>query len=314
MTPSNNPNGEPLIYRICDAAGVFHLVAPVNHTHTYQDVPGLAGELNELWSGLNEKANAEDVTKALAGKANAIGGGSPSGGIVVANTAGELIRSPKTITDLENAIAAKQDALTFDTTPTANSTNPVTSGGVKAALDGKTGISRGNNGWVEVKENGEVEIIGDQSVFIGISDMNGVSVTLDNIANLKRALLNPDPTPAANSNNLVTSGGVWVAIQERFQGIVPDVITLGEGDSMRLDELGMTPPSVRRFIIQNNSSSSVPFRDMFESASLPVHISGDETLEVGSNEYVMVSIFRENSSEHVHFNCYFVLLEGIFSE
>ena len=138
MEPNNPDNQQPLIYRIADAAGVFHLVAPVNHTHTYQDVPGLAGELNELWSGLNEKANAEDVTEALAGKANAIGAGSPSGGIVIANTAGELMRSPKTITDLENAIAAKQDALIFDTTPTANSTNPVTSGGVKAAIDDAT--------------------------------------------------------------------------------------------------------------------------------------------------------------------------------
>ena len=138
MEPNNPDNQQPLIYRIADAAGVFHLVAPVNHTHTYQDVQGLSGELNGLWSGLNEKANAEDVTEALAGKANAIVAGSPTGGIVIANTAGELIRSPKTITDLENAIAAKQDALIFDTTPTANSTNPVTSGGVKAAIDDAT--------------------------------------------------------------------------------------------------------------------------------------------------------------------------------
>ena len=138
MEPNNPDNQQPLIYRIADAAGVFHLVAPVNHTHTYQDVPGLAGELNELWSGLNEKANQEDMTHALAGKANAIGAGSPTGGIVIANTAGEIERSNKTITDLEKAIAAKQDALTFDTTPTANSTNPVTSGGVKAAIDDAT--------------------------------------------------------------------------------------------------------------------------------------------------------------------------------
>ena len=36
-----------------------------------------------------------------------------------------------------SALATKQDKLTFDTTPTASSTNPVTSGGVKTALDGK---------------------------------------------------------------------------------------------------------------------------------------------------------------------------------
>lgn len=34
-------------------------------------------------------------------------------------------------------LAGKQDALTFDNTPTEDSTNPVTSGGVKTALDGK---------------------------------------------------------------------------------------------------------------------------------------------------------------------------------
>ena len=33
----------------------------------------------------------------------------------------------------------KQDALTFDSTPTDNSTNPVTSGGVKAYVDANAG-------------------------------------------------------------------------------------------------------------------------------------------------------------------------------
>lgn len=38
---------------------------------------------------------------------------------------------------LTGLISQKQDALTFDSTPTANSTNPVTSGGIKTALDAK---------------------------------------------------------------------------------------------------------------------------------------------------------------------------------
>ena len=37
-----------------------------------------------------------------------------------------------------NQIAGKQDTLTFDTTPTADSTNPVTSGGIKTALNTET--------------------------------------------------------------------------------------------------------------------------------------------------------------------------------
>lgn len=52
-------------------------------------------------------------------------------------TATALTEHEGRLDDLENAIDDKQDALTFDTTPTANSTNPVTSGGIKTALDGK---------------------------------------------------------------------------------------------------------------------------------------------------------------------------------
>ena len=39
--------------------------------------------------------------------------------------------------DLQASLNGKQATLTFDTTPTANSTNPVQSGGIKTALDGK---------------------------------------------------------------------------------------------------------------------------------------------------------------------------------
>src|SRR5574344_1265211 len=40
-------------------------------------------------------------------------------------------------TDLQTALNAKQNTLTFDTTPTLNSTNPVTSGGIYTALETK---------------------------------------------------------------------------------------------------------------------------------------------------------------------------------
>lgn len=40
-------------------------------------------------------------------------------------------------------VASKQDKLTFDTTPTAGSNNPVTSGGVKSALDNKLSLTGG---------------------------------------------------------------------------------------------------------------------------------------------------------------------------
>ena len=42
------------------------------------------------------------------------------------------------IDNLQSTLDSKQDALTFDSTPTADSTNPVTSGGVKAYVDSAT--------------------------------------------------------------------------------------------------------------------------------------------------------------------------------
>ena len=39
---------------------------------------------------------------------------------------------------MRQSIATKQDKLTFDESPTAGSTNPVTSNGIKAAIDAKT--------------------------------------------------------------------------------------------------------------------------------------------------------------------------------
>lgn len=283
MTPSNPDNSQPLIYRICDAAGVFHIVAAVNHTHSQSEVDGLVA--------------------ALAAKANAIPAGSPSGAIVIVGTSGEISRSGKTITDLLNAIAAKQDALTFDSTPTTGSTNPVTSGGVFSELAKKlskvevtdlddlseitdsglyglclntsgahttsfeyflmlversiplitytlissTGYKKRtyhvSNGWVgndwseyvyattEFKPDGieSMSTGGSAKIYTYISDLTGdgrigieledhlgnnveIEITPENIANLVRALANPDSTPTANSDNLVTSGGVKAAI------------------------------------------------------------------------------------------------------
>ena len=75
------------------------------------------------------------------------------------------------------ALDGKQGTLTFDTTPTAGSNNPVTSGGVKTALDGKQ----------------------DALTF--------------------------DSAPTAGSNNPVTSGGVEKAI-------IPTIVFSSELDSL----------------------------------------------------------------------------------
>lgn len=321
MTPSNPTNQQPFIYRVADAAGVFHLVAPVDHTHTISEVAGLESALSTINTTLAAKANAAAV---------------------------------------ETALEGKQNTLTFDSTPTANSTNPVTSGGVKAALDGKTGISRGNNGWVEVKDNGQVEIIGDQSVYIGISDMDGALVTLDNIANLKRALLNPDSTPTANSDKLVTSGGIRTAlngkmpvmtidetptensgnlvssggvkaaldgkantihthIASQVEGVMPYYLTY-DGDSINLDDILTDPHTMQRLIIENASGFQLDMAEgLFTSPTdqLVIHINDTpELFIVEPGDYAMVTIFKVDRGEtaHGHDLCYFAYVEGIFNQ
>lgn len=49
-------------------------------------------------------------------------------------TLGSLVNT----TEMNNALAGKQNTLTFDTTPTTGSTNPVTSGGIATAIQQST--------------------------------------------------------------------------------------------------------------------------------------------------------------------------------
>lgn len=72
--------------------------------------------------------------------ASSLGGGGTSDDITNASTV-----TGSTVSDaletLSGEIATKQDALTFDNSPTSGSSNPVKSGGVYTALQAKAGTS-----------------------------------------------------------------------------------------------------------------------------------------------------------------------------
>lgn len=59
----------------------------------------------------------------------------------VNNAIENAVKNGEVGTAIENAVANKQDKLTFDAAPTADSENPVTSGGVYTALSGKANTS-----------------------------------------------------------------------------------------------------------------------------------------------------------------------------
>lgn len=133
MTPSNPDNQQPLIYRICDALGVFHLVAPVNHTHSQSEIEGLQ-------TALLSKADASSTDAKINGKISRVPTAT-NGNIAEFDDDGNIKDSGKKTSDFADAsttaaaLSGKQDTLVFDSTPTEGSTNPVTSDGVKAADD-----------------------------------------------------------------------------------------------------------------------------------------------------------------------------------
>lgn len=118
---------------------------------------------------------------------------------------------------------AKQSALTFDTTPTANSTNPVTSAGIKAYVD-----------------NATPTITMDDTPTSGSSNSvksSGIYTALQG----KQNTLTFDSTPTASSTNPVTSGGVKTALdlkanqsttytKTEVNALFDDVAYLGDDD------------------------------------------------------------------------------------
>ncbi len=107
----------------------------------------------------------------------------------------------RTVTDSEKTTwNGKQNALVFDTTPTANSANPVTSGGVKTALDGKANNSDIPTALSELTEDSSHRLVSDSE---------------KSTWNNKQAKLTFDTTPTAGSSNPVTSGGVKTALDSK---------------------------------------------------------------------------------------------------
>ena len=163
MTPTNTAI-TPEIKNIADKNGDKHTVIPTQHSHTQSEVEGLTATL----AGKSDTSHTHKLiqyspsasTDGFAGFPVS-GAGSFTIGVLtdksinfqfgptvkasitnsnVDNLARALedpdtsptVNSDKLVTSggVKAALDGKQDALTFDTTPTADSTNPVTSGGV----------------------------------------------------------------------------------------------------------------------------------------------------------------------------------------
>lgn len=160
MTPENLPNGNSIILLVFDALGIPHQVAPLQHSHNYNEVPGLADDLSELWGAMNEKANSEAVNEALEAKAD--------------------------ITTMNNALAGKMPNMPIDNDPEADSRSLVLSGGVAAALEAKAPLASTNVVYYALDGSNYISVNqlftgGNNQVTMVIENIGGNEYPMDDI-------------------------------------------------------------------------------------------------------------------------------------
>ena len=307
MVPNNSAK-TPLIQRIFDSFGSDHTVTPTPHYHSQDEVSGLD-------SALAGKASASDMTTALAAKAdkvanatnnnfaaldgngnlkdsgkkatdfsNSIPSGGPSGAIVIVSNSGQIGRSNKTLSDL-------MPATTIDTTPIADSDHLVTSGGVKAALDGKR------------------TLVG-QTISLVINGQE-IEIESSDVPNLIRALSDPDSTPTANSENLVTSGGVKAALDGKApEGDTEVIFEEGENLFLYLPNYFSNGERQRSFIL-NYQGEQKELIELFGCSThdmIRILSHDDSTIMVGEC-YIAVRVIKQPGGVSQG-DVYYIIFDG----
>ena len=119
------------------------------------------------------------------------------------------------------AVDTKQDKLTFDATPTAGSANPVTSGGVKAAIDSAISTVYKWQGSVntvaDLPSSGNA--VGDvYNVVSSGANYGWTGSAWDNLGGIDAV----DPVPIKDSDYPVASGGVFTALAGKQDNLTID--------------------------------------------------------------------------------------------
>ena len=145
--------------------------------------------------------------------------------------------NPVTSGGVKTALDAKQDSLTFDSTPTANSSNPVTSQGIKAAIDAKDSLpSQTGHAGEYLKTDGE-------------------TASWSNVESL--------PSQTGNAGKVLTTDGTTASWVE-FSSIPSGIITMWSGSADAIptgwvlcDGENNTPDLRNRFVIGAGSTYAV---------------------------------------------------------
>lgn len=136
--------------------------------------------------------------KSFEERLNKIETNGPTGGTSGGTTGGNTGGTAPDIAALETKIDAKQDKLTFDTVPTPDSTNPVTSGGVYTDIDSnrmkvnckvyaggvddnghKIGYTLTNDSDVQITTDSVIDILGPHTIPVETITSLAITIKLD---------------------------------------------------------------------------------------------------------------------------------------
>ena len=137
---------------------------------------------------VTQNSNAVITSGAVYDALQNAGGGGGGSSITVDSTITQGGTNPVEGGAIYTALSGKQDTLTFDSTPTAGSSNPVTSDGINTALSGL------GSGLTTLA--GRINDVGSQLQY-------------------KQELLSYDSVPTENSPNMLASGAIYTALNNK---------------------------------------------------------------------------------------------------
>ena len=215
------------------------------------------------------------------------------------------------IDTVKQSLAGKQNVLTFDATPTAGSNNPVTSDGIKRALDNiDVGNVQGQLDAIKTEQTEQNKKISDnkteidsvkESVANQETDITALQETtaghttaIEGLQTVKQDKLTFDATPTEGSQNPVTSDGIKKAIDA----------SAGGGGTGESDFVVKTLTSSLSLNLTNNKTVTYELSPSGVVRHTDIKISSI-SVSVGNSEKVLINLPKADKTfSHENLACY----------
>ena len=154
-----------------------------------------------------------------------------------------------TTTDLTTLLAGKQNALTFDATPTAQSTNPVTSGGIKSYID-EQGAKTVSGNPITITDAEGMNADHVVATITPTQDLHGYSKPWAGGTGKNKLAMTVDSIKSANS------GATWTDNEATIDGIKFTILTDSDGNVTGINADGKATSSHVYLILNGNFNST----------------------------------------------------------